>query len=900
MSKKINSIVTSIAGVMVAIPNASHANIATTGYVNKIVNQTHAVGSALQFGLLSDNATPLFMLGATNQPTTGADGGSLVGSYGAISIERLGKHLAGFEGGNGSFVLVGDGTTTGTAGWMGIRELTLKIPGSYITGYGSFYIDKTDDSASAKVILGQNTDDAAQLKTQSPEWFRVDKLGKYLAGFDVRGDQALTGISHVLAGNGTTSGTAQWIKLDKFAAYMPGSQITGYVTGHGNFLLIGGGTETDSAGWGKIQDVLAGLRATGIDEQITNPPSILVRDNNFSNEAHWAGPSWLAEQLHGSMITNYGGGQEENTNGSLYLLGGDGTTSGAARWVGMNDFAYSIPGDYLAGFYTGFVNGSADYQQPMYIMGQGSVDPTQLSMQSPAWYSVSQLARTLSGFATGSGSHILVGDGTTSGTAGWTSLSTVGPQIAGYEVNDPYEVMTGIGQILMRGDADGHAVYYPTTRFTSFYVKGNYINGFETGSGSHVLVGDGTTTGTARWSTLFSILANGGGRMLSEEIDGFTTIGSTTDVGFASLGAAANALGSYIGSYASGFATGSGSFVLVGDGTTSGTAGWTSVQSMLLKGLTNNPITNVVNSTGAVPYYIPGTERVIWSSDVSELVQGNRLHYSELPQDNIGSRVLVEYKTDIPEEQNYARFTTVTNMLINGISNTPPEKVRYAIPTLNTSINTMRWIDLEEAIDGRGSTIKYYANLTGSEVGSRLLVERGTGSTAGWASLSTIGSKIGGFTTGSGSHILVGDGTTTGTAKWSTLANILVNDGGRMLPENIFGFTTIGSTTDVGFATLDAAAEALGSYIGSYASGFTTGSGAPTYILGTNTTGTVTNATMKLHAISGLGSEIKFTETKTAAEISASTGTVYFPVIQNGQIYGVTLNDFYILMNAKF
>lgn len=505
-----------------------------------------------------------------------------------------------------------------------------------------------------------------------------------------------------------------------------------------------------------------------------------------------------------------------------------------------------------------------------------------------------------------------------------------------------------------------------------------------------------------------------------------------------------------MGSAITGFATGSGSFVLVGDGTTSGTAGWTSVQNMLLKGLTNNPITGDINNRGAVPHYIAGTEKVIWSDDVTDLVRTNRLNYSELPQSNIGSRVLVEYKTD----KNRAGFTTVTDMLINGISDTPPEKVRFAIPTLSTITTTMSWTNLEEAIASRGSTITNYGDLTGSEVGSRLLVERGTDATAGWASLSTIGSKIGGFATGLGSFILVGDGTTSGTAQWSTLFNILMYGGGRMLPEQIYGFTTLGSTMgDVGFASSNEAAEALGSLIGSYASGFatgsgsyvlvgstttgtagwssvenmlknglyggrvatgafavpihapgkdyvawsypsdftlnmvvgsaisgyttgsgsyvlagdgstsstaawssvsdivlnapystttrdfnnvlvnqeangmrqnlkmpkttfgslisphiqgsaiagyTTGSGAPTYILGTNTTGAVTGATMQLHAISGLGSEIKFTETKTAAEIKASTGTVYFPVIQNGQIYGVTLNDFYILMNAKF
>lgn len=671
MSKKISSIVTSIAGVMVAIPTTSDANIATTGYVNKIVNQTHAVGSALQFGLLADDASPLFMLGATNQPTAGANGGSLVGQYGAISVERLGKHLAGFEGGNGSFVLVGDGTTTGTAGWMGITDLALNIPGAYIAGYGSFYMDKTDDSASAKVILGQNTDDAAQLKNQSPEWFRVDKLGKHLAGFDIRTDQALTGITHMLAGNGTTSGKAQWIKIDKFAAYMPGSQIAGYGTGQGNFLLIGGGTENDSAGWGKIQDVLAGLRATGIDDQTTGAASILVRDNNFSNEAHWAGSNWLAEQLHGSMINNYGNGQEENTNGSLYLLGGDGTKSGAARWVGLNDFAYNIPGDYLAGFSTGSVNGTADYQQPMYIMGQGNVDATQLSMQSPAWYSVSQLARNLSGFSTGSGSHILVGDGTTSGTAAWATIKDT--------IRDMFQNDANVSE------------RYDT--YMLEYTRGKNV-----------------VTAKPR-NALYSEIVRSR-RMTAAEISGFPAIAKSGNDGWIAIPQAAEALGSLIGSYASGFATGSGSYVLVGDGTTSGTAAWSSVEDIVFN----------------------------------------------------------------------APYSTVTRDFHNVLVNQ----------------------------EGNGT----HTNLK--------------------------------------------------------------------MPKTYFG-------------------SLISPHIqGSAISGYTTGSGAPTYILGTNTTGAVTGATMQLHAISGLGSEIKFTETKTAAELKASTGTVYFPVIQNGQIYGVTLNDFYILMNAKF
>ena len=167
-----------------------------------------------------------------------------------------------------------------------------------------------------------------------------------------------------------------------------------------------------------------------------------------------------------------------------------------------------------------------------------------------------------------------------------------------------------------------------------------------------------------------------------------------------------------------------------------------------------------------------------------------------------------------------------------------------------------------------------------------------------------VGSRITGYTTGSGSYVLVGDGTTSGTAAWSSVSDIVLNAPYSTVTRD-FNNVLVNQEGNGIRTNLKMPKTTFGSLIsphiqGSAISGYTTGSGAPTYILGTNTTGAVTGATMQLHAISGLWSEIKFTETKTAAEIKASTGTVYFPVIQNGQIYGVTLNDFYILMNAKF
>lgn len=84
------------------------------------------------------------------------------------------------------------------------------------------------------------------------------------------------------------------------------------------------------------------------------------------------------------------------------------------------------------------------------------------------------------------------------------------------------------------------------------------------------------------------------------------------------------------------------------------------------------------------------------------------------------------------------------------------------------------------------------------------------------------------------------------------------------------------------------------------------GTKAPTYVLGSfsNETG----ATAVWHETSYLGtaigtvngSQVKIEQTATAAELQAKTGTIYFPVVQDGKIYGVTLNDFYILMNAQF
>ena len=707
MSKNIKSMALSVAGIMIAAP--AGADIASTDYVDRVIGDTHIQGSVLQFGKLTDE--PAFVLGAT---------GSGVSNYGSVSIAELGLTLGsqiagsaitGFATGTGSFVLVGDGTTTGsamwqgmstigsqiagyegysvgsgtlsllaggggtegTAGWIGLNDFALQLPGSWIAGFGSFYLNKNDDSASARYILGQVTEDSSQLAGQSAEWFRVNRLGKYMAGFDtVASNSEAIGVTHFLGGASGTDSVPKWTSVKDLGRYLPGSSISQYGSGLGNYILVGrSGAAEDIPGWRHISEILlSGLRGENYDSTFnenTWTDTFLVSDKTRSGSAYWAGIDWLMERMPGSVISHYGNSIQENTEGTVYMLGGDGTESGSARWLTPGDVAYSIPGSYLAGFDSGSVNGSAEYQQPMYILGQnGYNDKDSLKMQSPAWYSLGQVGNNLAGFNKYTGS------------------------------------------------------------FTGDINEENLS----------VLIGSGVSTGNAQWASMVDVLYSGVHKTYLDDYNGIGVLMRTMRSGDVAW-REASTLSQYVnGASITGYGTGTGSFVLVGDGTENSGAVWQSTSGVIDSAFANT-ITREV------------------------------------------SNFMIQYSAG-------------------------------------------------------------YARMPVSSAWSHLTASAGTGT---------------------GSYVLVG-GTTGSSAHYMEASN-------------------------------------LSQYMqGSKISGYNTATGQPSYILGSSVSGT--GATPALYPMSGLGSKIEFKETKTAAQLSASTGTIYFPVIQDGKIYGVTLNDFYILMNAQF
>ena len=383
----------------------------------------------------------------------------------------------------------------------------------------------------------------------------------------------------------------------------------------------------------------------------------------------------------------------------------------------------------------------------------------------------SQIAGSaITGFATGSGSFVLVGDGTTTGTAGWSSVT----EMLRNGLDNPPS--TDASSVPVHYNGKNRILYRTPKDFVADMVPGSLISGYETGTGSFVLVGDGTKTGTAKWSTIPQML------MDSPQYSGtgrFNFIGFDDDNNTL-IGMSSGAFRGYfmgdVGSYIKGYGTGTGAYVLVGDGTTTGSAKW---QGMSTIG-------------SGIAGYGTGT----------------------------GSYVLVGNTTT-----GAAKWSSVTEMLRNGLANTPPTG-DFSVPVHQPGKNTFQYLP---PTSFTAQMIK--------------------------------GSWINGYETGTGSYVLVSN-ITSGTAHYMGASN-------------------------------------LSQYMrGSAISGYNTVTGQPSYILGSSASGT--GAKPALYPMSGLGSKIEFTETKTAEQLSASTGTIYFPVIQGGKIYGVTLNDFYILMNAQF
>ena len=187
--------------------------------------------------------------------------------------------------------------------------------------------------------------------------------------------------------------------------------------------------------------------------------------------------------------------------------------------------------------------------------------------------------------------------------------------------------------------------------------------------------------------------------------------------------------------------------------------------------------------------------------------------------------------------------------------------------------------------------------------GSKLWIA-GSGSNFGGAffyDAASLGPYFGGWqprSSGFPGYFLVGSGSTSGSAMW-------------MWADAVFAGNV--NLSQTGAAILGIRSGSLGrvSILGSGGLSEqlfkgTSGSGAPAYILG-NSNGT-TGVAAYSYNVSNLGtvigtvkgSQVKIEQTTTAEELQKKTGTIYFPVVQNGTIYGVTLNDFYILMNAQF
>lgn len=504
MSKNIKSVALSIAGIMIAAP--AGAEIASTDYVDRVVGETHIQGSVLQFGKLTDD--PAFILGAT---------GTGVSNYGAVSIAELGLTLGsqiagsaitGFATGSGSFVLVGDGTTSGSAMWSSVTEMlrngldttpstsidsalvhhpgrntflymtpvdftAVMVKGSRISGYGT--------GTGSYVLVGSTT-------TGIAKWQGMSTMGPSIAGY---GTMAASGISHVLVGSSAT-GTASWATVNDLATKIQGARITGFLpygqaassgglgTGAtisasgGSYVLAGAsGASTDVAGWRNIADVLEAV-PTGSGNLVLIRNSLDTAGDG--DNIYWTGVTGISKMVRGSSITGYG------TGTGNYVLVGGGTATGSAGWRGMSTMGGAIAG---------------------YGAGTGSFVLVGLAANAPAHYTnASNLSQymqgsAISGYGTGTGSYVLVGDGTTTGTAKWQGMSTMGPSIAGYG--------TGTGNYVLVGDGATTG----SAKWQHMLTMGSSIAGYGPSTGgSFVLVGRATGD-TAKWSTVTEMLRKG-------------------------------------------------------------------------------------------------------------------------------------------------------------------------------------------------------------------------------------------------------------------------------------------------------------------------------------------------------------------------------------------------------
>ena len=220
-------------------------------------------------------------------------------------------------------------------------------------------------------------------------------------------------------------------------------------------------------------------------------------------------------------------------------------------------------------------------------------------------------------------------------------------------------------------------------------------------------------------------------------------------------------------------------------------------------------------------------------------------------------------------------------------------------------------------ISGIGSQMSPY--IQGSQIsfpekmipggGYVLVNDNSSGSGAAWTPVTTLGERIR-FASGGGSMILAGDGD-TGIAGWMAASNLAQYIPGSQITgygSNSGSMILAGNGGSAGWMNMTSLATTLGSLIGSKLSLSPANSGEYVAVAtgGSGNIAGLRHVSALSQYISGTligtvnGSQVKIEQTATAAELQAKTGTIYFPVVQDGKIYGVTLNDFYILMNAQF
>ena len=576
--------------------------------------------------------------------------------------------------------------------------------------------------------------------------------------------------------------------------------------------------------------------------------------------------------------------------------------------------------------------------------------------------------------STNQASHVLVGTGT--GSAGWLDYSRFGADIGGYMTGIKgsaiwWDTTTGSAAFILAGSETGKwskaswLSYEDLASGLSPYLgggggasvpAGSVITGYGSVDGLQPYLLAGTGTGSAGWMLWSTLLTGIGGPisyLLSGSVIHFTGSTSTGAYVFAggsyagtgawlSYSNLAAGLGSYLGSYILGsFVSGingsnvswygswsSASHVLAGTG--SGIAAWMSYNNLAaglgsligsyipgsyLSGIRGSVVTGYGSMSYASHVLVGsgGSSAAYWMS-YSGLASGLGSY--------LGAYVIGSYLSGIRGSvvTGYGSMSYASHVLVGSGGN-----------------SAAYWMSYSGLASGLGSQIgSYLTYLPGSKVvaygnaisgASRVLAGTGMGS-AGWLSYgdlatqlepymgnlqaASLGSYISGFNTGSmGSWLLMGQGSNPGVPNYVRWGDLYNNLSTGIISHVFRSGSWLGGYTNITYASYVLAGSHAESYsAAAWLSYEDLATGLSPYIVGSQITaygsaetgsyilaGTGTGSAGWVE-MSGLGTKIEFQETATAEELQANTGTIYFPVIQNGKIYGVTANDFYILMNA--